>query len=1155
MILIDMQGYQSFSKKRGIGRYTLNFVKHFINLDPENIYLLFNKNFKDIQEDKKMFSSLLPKENIIEFASSKKNLWLEKASELAMEKLISDLNPDAILITSLIEGIHDNSITSIKKFHNIPTAVIFYDLIPLIHKETFLANQGFKKWYLEKLDNLKRSDLLLSISKSSKQEAIDYLNFNPNHIVNISSAVNIDINQKANFEEVKKNLGINKEYIMHVSACDERKNFEGLIKALGKTSIKNKYQLVFVCNANPIQKHSLMNLAKKYNVDLIITGYIEDDILHTLYENAKLMVFPSFHEGFGLPILEAMHFDTPTIGSNTSSIPEVIGLKDALFNPYDINDMAKVIEKTLTTDFYNKLKKHIRIQKNKFNWNKSAKKAFQAIKQLKNNNPTPDIFENTDKLIKAIAKLDKTNDYNLKKISLIVEENEKEILKKRIKSIRIEGPFDSSYSLALLNRETAKALKKLNYDVKLYSMEGFGEFEPNKDFLDKNPEIKNLITKNQDFVDLVSRNLYPPNVQNMIGKIKMLHHYAWEESGFVDEWSENFNQTLNCMSTLSSHVKKIMIDNGVYIPMDVSGCGVDHLKNIKSKRINIKTKDFVFLHISSCFPRKGIDTLLNAYEKAFSKKDNVTLIIKTFPNPHNNIEELLKEKQKNKNFPDVVLINKDLSPEEIKKLYEISDVLVAPSKAEGFGLPLAEAMLEGVGVITTNWGGQLDFCNKENSWLVDFEFEKAKTHFNLFNSVWAKIDEKDLIAKLKEAYKTPKKEIKNKAKKGAELLNKQFKWIDVTKRMLSVAKTFEDKKVDNIKIGWVSTWEIKCGIATYSKHLLNNFNNKPIIFSTYETPDNQSIKCWNIWSLENQDISLNNLYEKIKEHNINVIVIQFNYSFFDFNEFNNLIKKLKEDNIKIIVEFHSTKNDYTASPPKRLEDLKLNYIDRIFVHSINDLNRLKNLGYINNVTLFPHGVLDFKNNSKTDNNLIVTYGFFLPHKGLLETIKAMKILKDKGLNYRLKMINAEYPAEISKNLINEAKNLINKLDLNNNIELITEFLEDEKCLEEISKARLAIFPYKDTGESASGAVRYALSTNIDILVTPINIFNDVKECGFVLNGFEAEDIAKGIIKYFNLDKNILKEKKDYRTKWLEHHRYSHLGKKFENIIKSLYINE
>lgn len=1148
MILIDMQGYQSFSKNRGIGRYTFNFVKTFLKYN-DDVFLLFNSAFKDIEKDKEIFSNFISKNKMIEFASSKKNNWIEKASELAREKLISDLNPEAVILTSLFEGMYDSSITSIKKFYDIPTAVIFYDLIPLIQKEMFFKNQIFKEWYLEKLENLKKADLLLSISESSKNEAIKYLNFNEDQVVNISSAVNINY-EKENFKKVQEKFNIKKEYIMHVSACDERKNFNGLIKAFSKTTIKDNYQLLFVCNANQLQKTKLLSLAKSKGVDLIITGYVNDKELHTLYEHAKLLVFPSFHEGFGLPILEAMEFDTPVIGSNTSSIPEVIGNEKALFDPYNIDDIAKKIEEVLTTNLYNELKSHIKIQRKKFSWDLTVKKAIKAIEKIKKQQPNNDIFKNTNKLIKKIAALGETKDKNLKKIAIIIEKNEKEVLKKRIKDIRIEGPFDSSYSLALLNRETAKALEKLGYDVKLYSTEGYGDFEPNKEFLDKNPDIKKMVTKSKNKVDLVSRNLYPPRVNDMNGKINMLHHYAWEESGFVDEWAENFNTYLDCMSLLSNHVKKIMIDNGIYVPMKVSGCGVEHLQNIKSKKIEIeKLKDFVFLHISSAFPRKGVDILLDAYEMAFSNKDNVSLIIKTFPNPHNNVEELLDKKRKNNpNFPHVVLINKDLSNEEIKGLYKLANVLVAPSRAEGFGLPAAEAMLEGVGVIVTNWGGWLDFCNEENAWLVDFKFTKAKTHFNLFNSVWAEVDKTDLSKKMKETFNTDKKIIKQKAKKGAEKLLKEFTWINATKKMIDLATSYP--QIKEPKIGWISTWEVKCGIATYSKHLIKHFKNKPVIFSTYESLDNKSIKCWNT---SDKEIKLENLYTEIIKHNIDILVIQFNYSFFDFKEFNKLLKKLHKK-VKIIIELHST-YDHPLIPEKKLEMIDFNKVNRIIVHNIDDLNRLKELGYVNNTILFPHGVLDFENNIKPQKDLIATYGFFLPHKGLIETIKAMKILKDKGYNYKLKMLNAQYPVDISKNLINEAKKLIKNLQLEDRIELISDFLEDQKCLEELSKAQVVIFPYQETGESASGAVRYALAANRDILVTPLKIFSDVKECGFVLNGFTPEDIAEGIIKYFYEDKKSLEKVKQYRQQWLDAHKYSKLGKKFENIIKSIYINE
>ena len=65
------------------------------------------------------------------------------------------------------------------------------------------------------------------------------------------------------------------------------------------------------------------------------------------------------------------------------------------------------------------------------------------------------------------------------------------------------------------------------------------------------------------------------------------------------------------------------------------------------------------------------------------------------------------------------------------------DALVAPSRGEGFGLPLAEAMFSGLPVVATGYGGHMDFCDADNTYLVDYSFARAETHFGLPNSMWA----------------------------------------------------------------------------------------------------------------------------------------------------------------------------------------------------------------------------------------------------------------------------------------------------------------------------------------------------------------------------------------------------------------------------------
>lgn len=110
-------------------------------------------------------------------------------------------------------------------------------------------------------------------------------------------------------------------------------------------------------------------------------GFIEDDDLAALYSGAQCFVYPSFYEGFGLPVLEAMQCGTPVITSNTSSMPELVGDAGLLVSPYDEEALCKAIVSIVNDP---SLRKHLSLKSiersNGFSWEKACEDLLQAYR-------------------------------------------------------------------------------------------------------------------------------------------------------------------------------------------------------------------------------------------------------------------------------------------------------------------------------------------------------------------------------------------------------------------------------------------------------------------------------------------------------------------------------------------------------------------------------------------------------------------------------------------------------------------------------------------------------------------------------------------------------------------------------------------------------
>lgn len=423
-IVIDLQGAQTTgSRNRGIGRYSLSLAQAIARQrDEHEIIIVLNGIFADsIDPIRKDFAELLPAENIKVWhplkpvhAADPANIWRRKASEAIREFFLASLQPDMVLVSSLFEGFGDDSLTSVGQYlPHLPTAVVLYDLIPFIYPKPYLENPAISAWYHNKIDHVRRADLLLAISASSGREAAKYLGIPEEQTVNISSAIDISFRPQQYTDQQKQSLriryGLQRPFVMYTGGIDHRKNIEGLIAAFARLpeDLRQQHQLAVVCAIQPHDRKRLQALAFKQGLsteDVIFTGFIPNEDLLALYNLCHLFVFPSGHEGFGLPALEAMACGAPTLASNCSSLPEVVGWDGALFDPYDTSNMARAIESGLTDEaFRQRLKAHGLEQARKFSWDTSAQRALQAMEAwvgtreaAKTKSPSL-LFERTDR--------------------------------------------------------------------------------------------------------------------------------------------------------------------------------------------------------------------------------------------------------------------------------------------------------------------------------------------------------------------------------------------------------------------------------------------------------------------------------------------------------------------------------------------------------------------------------------------------------------------------------------------------------------------------------------------------------------------------------------------------------------------------------------
>lgn len=402
-IVIDMQGAQTESRFRGIGRYTLSFAQGIVrNRGDHEVFLALNGLFAHtIEGIREAFQGLLPQENIRVWHApgpvqeiDPGNTARRQNAELIREAFLASLKPDVIHITSLFEGYIDDAISSVGLLDTqVPVTVSLYDLIPLLNPDHYLKpNPSYEQYYMRKVGHLQRASGLLAISAFSRQETLDTLGVPAERVVNVSTAIDGHFKpcevSPAHAQALQAKFGLDRPFVLYTGGADERKNLPRLIQAFARleSGLRQHHQLLFAGKMSEGDRMGLMQEARKAGLredELRFTNYVTEEELVQLYNLCELFVFPSWHEGFGLPALEAMACGAPVIAANTSSLPEVIGLETALFDPLDVASItAKMTEALGNEAFLNAQRAHALQQARRFSWDQTAKRTIEAFEAI-----------------------------------------------------------------------------------------------------------------------------------------------------------------------------------------------------------------------------------------------------------------------------------------------------------------------------------------------------------------------------------------------------------------------------------------------------------------------------------------------------------------------------------------------------------------------------------------------------------------------------------------------------------------------------------------------------------------------------------------------------------------------------------------------------
>lgn len=360
--------YNNFT---GLGNYSRTLVGNLIQQYPEDKIYLYTPKLK-----------IEPLTNAVTRQPLKKSfVWRSWGVK-------RDLRADGIelyhgLSHDLPFGIHKTGIRSVVTIHDVCYKT-FPKMFPLVERMIYDVKYRY---------SCRHADRIIAISESTKADIISYLGVDAGKIEVIYQSINpLFYSRQDEPRQTISKLTLPEKYMLYVGSINSRKNLLGIVKAYATVAPEYRLPLVVVGNGSSYKKQVVKYLIDNHLTENVIMLDSVDDLytIQALYQCAELFIYPSFYEGFGLPVTEALLSGTPTITSNISSLPEAGGDAAIYVNPSQPEEIAEAITRALSDPELRKkmVERGLEYAHSKFNPELLTKQVHDLYNEIQRSNRT-----------------------------------------------------------------------------------------------------------------------------------------------------------------------------------------------------------------------------------------------------------------------------------------------------------------------------------------------------------------------------------------------------------------------------------------------------------------------------------------------------------------------------------------------------------------------------------------------------------------------------------------------------------------------------------------------------------------------------------------------------------------------------------------------